>query len=101
MNQATAQHLVFAVAAENGVAADAVFVTLTSEGGNTVYVHPRRTPRDEVKQHFNHPEMPDIGYSAMIDVSSLNGHYSLGLARTYQGNFGICRQFHIPLQINP
>jgi hypothetical protein len=89
------------VDAENGIVPDSVFVTLTSEGGKTSFIRARRTQRDEIKQHFHHPEMADPGYAALIDVSALQGPYTLGLARAYQGTLGICGQFKLPVFINP
>jgi hypothetical protein len=88
-----------AVAGKDGMVPDHVFVTLTSEGGKTIYARAHSTPRIDVKEHFNQPGMPDPGYAAMMDVSALSGRYTLGLARTYMGNLGICRQFKLPFLI--
>ena len=89
-----------AVSGKDGIVPNLVFVTLTSESGKTIYVKAHSTPRDDVKRHFKQPAMPDPGYAAMIDVSSLSGRYTLGLARTYQGNLGICQQFKLPFLIS-
>jgi hypothetical protein len=89
------------VAAKEGIAPDSVFVLLTSETGGKLYVQAHSTPRDDVKKHFQQPGMPDPGFAAMIDVSGLNGSYTLGLARTYKGNLSVCQQFKLPLMINP
>jgi hypothetical protein len=85
----------------DGIVADSVFVSLKNESGKTIYVQAHTMRREDIKNHFNHPEMPEPGYAAMIDVSDLKGLYTLGLARTYQGNLGICQQFKYPLQIDP
>jgi hypothetical protein len=87
------------VSGKNGIVPDLVFVTLTSESGKTVYIKTHSTPRADVRRHFNQPGMPDPGYAAMVDVSPLGGRYTLGLARTYQGNFAICQQFKLPILI--
>jgi len=89
------------VAAKEGIAPDSVFVWLTSESGRTFYVRAHSTKRDDVKRYFNQPGMPDLGYAVLIDVSVLKGRYTLGLARTYKGNLGICQEFRLPLLINP
>jgi len=89
------------IAAKDGIVPDSVVVSLTSETGRTFYVKAHSTPRNDVKQHFNQPEMPDPGYAALIDVSGLKGRYTLGLARMYKGSLGICEQFKLPLLINP
>jgi hypothetical protein len=90
-----------AIAAKDGIVPDYVVVSLTSETGRTLYVRAHSTPRNDVKQHFNQPGMPDPGYAAMIDVSGLKGRYTLGLARMYQGTLGACQQFKLSLLINP
>lgn len=82
---------------KDGIVPDIVFVTLTSEGGKTVYVKARRAPRDDVRLHFNQPGMPDPGFTILLDVSPLHGRYTLGLARTYKGNLEICQQFKLPI----
>jgi hypothetical protein len=86
------------VSGKDGIVPDLDFVTLTSERGKTVYIKARSTPRDDVRWYFNLPGMPNPGYAAMADVSSLSGRYTLGLARTYKGNLGIC-QFKVPILI--
>ncbi len=83
----------------DGTVPDFIFVTLASESGKTIFVKARRTPRNDIRAHFHQPDMPDPGYSAMIDVSSLSGPYMLGLARSYKGNLQFCRQFQFPIQI--
>jgi hypothetical protein len=87
------------VSGKDGIVPDLVFVTVTSESGKTVYIKAHSTPRDDVRWHFKQLWMPDPGYAAMADVSSLSGQYTLGLARTYKGNLGICQQFKVPILI--
>ena len=89
-----------AVAPSAGIAADEPFVTLSDAEGQTFYVKARSTPRLDVKEHFLHPEMPDVGFVAFVDVSKLSGKYALGLARSYKGQLERCQQFSIPLRIN-
>jgi hypothetical protein len=90
-----------AIAAKDGIVPDSVFALLTGESGKTFFVRAHGTRRDDVKQHFHQPGMADPGYAALIDVSSLKGSYTLGLARTFKGNLGVCQQFRLPLLINP
>ena len=89
------------IAAKDGITPDSVFVLLTSESGRTLYIRAHGARRDDVKRHFNQPEMPDPGYAALIDVSGLKGNYTLGLARMYKGNLSFCQQFRKSLLINP
>jgi hypothetical protein len=88
------------VSGKDGIVPEHVFVTLTSESGKTVYIKAHSTPRDDVRWLFKLPWMSDPGYGAMVDVSALSGRYTLGLARTYKGNLGICQQFKLPIQIS-
>jgi hypothetical protein len=88
-----------AVSGKDGTVPDDVFVTLARESGRTIYIKTHSMRRDDVRRHFNQPGMRDSGYAAMVDVSSLSGRYALGLAQTYKGNFGICQQFKLPIEI--
>jgi hypothetical protein len=90
-----------AIAPDEGAVPDSTFVWLKNDHGKAIFVRARNERRDDVKQHLNQPEMPNPGYAAMIDVSDLRGRYTLGLARTYKGSLGVCRQFQFPLVINP
>jgi len=87
-----------AVSGEDGIVPDSVFVTLTDETGKLVYIKARSTPRNDIRSHFNQPSMPDPGFATIIDVSSLSGPYTLGLARIYKGNLEVCQQFKLPIQ---
>lgn len=87
-----------AMSGKDGTVPDEVFLTL-SNSEQKLYVKTRTTPRADVKEHYNHPKMPDPGFTADIDVSTLNGKYALGLSRVYKGRLDSCRQFNIPLLI--
>ena len=88
-----------AVSASAGIAPDETFVTLSSADGRRLYVKARTMPRVDVKQHFLHPDMPDAGFTAFVDVSKLRGEYGLGLSRVYKGQLEHC-QFSVPLRIS-
>lgn len=85
-----------AVAVRNGIVPDKVFLTL-SNGKETFYLEPRHLARPDVKAIFKHPEMPEPGFIADVDVSKLNGQYNLGLARIYKGKLGSCEELNMPL----
>lgn len=87
------------VSVKDGIVPDAVFVTLSDENGKKIYIKARRTPRLDVKEYFKQPRMPDPGYTAFIDVSTLSGKYKLGLSRVYKGTLESCQQFNLPLLI--
>lgn len=88
-----------AIAPRSGIVADEVFVTLTSEDGHKIYARTRTTPRTDVKKYFGQPNMPDIGFTVVLDVSKLRGGYVLGLSRLYKQSLQECKQFRVPIQI--
>jgi hypothetical protein len=88
------------VSGKDGIVPDLVYVTLTSEAGKIVYIKTHRTPRDDVRRYFGQPGMPEPGYATLTDVSTLSGPYTLGLARIYQGNLRICKEFKLPIVIS-
>ncbi len=87
------------VSGKDGIVPDLVYVTLANETGKIKYIKTQRTPRGDVRRHFGQPGMPEPGYAALTDVSTLSGPYTLGLARIYQGNLGICQEFKLPIII--
>jgi len=88
-----------AISGKYGIVPEHSYVTLTDANGKIIYVTTHGTPREDIRGHFNQPTMPDAGYAAIVDVSSLSGPYTLGLARTYQGNTQTCGQFNLPVRI--
>jgi hypothetical protein len=88
-----------AVSGKDGIVPDHTYVTLTDENGKIIYIQTHSIARDDIRGHFNQPSMPDAGYAAIVDVSSLNGRYTLGLARTHKENTQTCQQFSWPIQI--
>jgi hypothetical protein len=65
------------LSSRDGVAADAVLLSLQSEsGGAPVFIRARRAPRGDVKAHVGHPDMGgDTGFIATADVGGLSGTY--------------------------
>lgn len=88
-----------AVSAKDGIVPDDVFVTLKDSSGRIKYISTRRTPRNDVKEYFKHPAMPDVGYTTTVEVTGLKGEYVLGLAMGYKGKLQQCEQFSIPVTI--
>lgn len=88
------------VSAKQGIVPDNQYISLTDPSGKRIYFSTTKVARDDVKQHFKQPNMPDIGFTSQVDVSQLKGKYELGLVRFYQGKFETCSQFNIPLIIN-
>ena len=80
-----------AESAKNGTVPEKVFVALTGNDGKVWYAAARSMPRDDVKSHLKHPNMPDVGFSLTADASKLNGHYSVGLVKFGQGQAVMCQ----------
>ena len=49
--------------------------------------------------HFKKPVLNAAGYTSTADVSTLDGHYTLGLAFKEGGHIKICPQFKMPAEI--
>ena len=88
-----------AVAVKDGIVPDEVYVTLTDAQGKSIYLKTHKTPRNDVKQYFHQPDMPDVGYATEADVSTLKGQYTLGLARSYKGVLQQCKAPKVPASI--
>jgi len=88
-----------AVSAKGGIAPDDIFVTVRARSGGIAYIKAQRIPRNDVKVHYNQPTMPDVGYTATIDASMLEGEYLLGLARGFKGELVNCTQFNVAIRI--
>lgn len=89
---------------KDGTTPDAVYLTLASEDGRTVYIKSRRTPRLDVamrfglqKTRFDQQKTPDAGFAATVDASSLPGNLTLGLARKIGGQIETCGGINISL----
>lgn len=89
------------ISSQQGIAPEAIFVTLTDPNGKLFYIKAKTNPRPDVNQHLNQPNMLDVGYNADVDVFGLQGDYTLGLASLYQGKLEHCKQFNIPVSIIP
>jgi hypothetical protein len=88
-----------AISGKNGVVADKVFLTL-SNAQQKLYLETHTEPRPDVSKFFGQPDMPESGFTTDVDVSKLNGKYTLGLSRIYQGKLDSCQQLNIPMDFN-
>ncbi|CCD29572.1 conserved membrane hypothetical protein [Candidatus Glomeribacter gigasporarum BEG34] len=87
------------ISSKEGIVPEHIFVTLTDTFGKTLYIETRRTPRNDVKNHFNQPNMPDVGYEMVADISQLKGEYVLGLSRIYKNQIEHCQNLNVPAYI--
>jgi hypothetical protein len=86
-----------AVSAKDGIGPEDIYVTLTDEQGKTRFLKTQRTSRMDAKTYFKHPEMPDIGFGLIADVSDLKGNYEFGMGRKYNGQIGKCSTPVVPI----
>lgn len=87
------------ISGKDGTVPDEVFITLTDRLNDKLFYEAIRTPRADVNVYFQQNDMGDSGFSRLIDVSELSGEYTLGIARTTNGNLEICK-IEIPVEIN-
>ena len=73
------------LSARDGVAADAVLLSLQGESGPPLHVKTRREPRPDVKAHLGRPAMGDPGFVVTADLRSLHGAYRLDILQLRDG----------------
>lgn len=83
-----------------GTVPDEVYITLTNESGELLFVESDHTPRIDVKEYFHQTSMPDPGFKATINVSDLSGNYLFGIARLTNGEVEMCDNFKLPINIS-
>jgi hypothetical protein len=88
-----------ALSTQEGTVPEAVYVTLTDPQGKVLYLKADKIPRPDVKAHFKHPTMPDVGYRVFAKISDLSGDYILGLSQLNNGELKTCKHFNIPINI--
>jgi hypothetical protein len=77
---------------QRGIAADEVFVTLSSDDGNFLRaVRARNTPRSDVNVYFKHPEMGPVGFEAFLDTTAVKGRCKLQIYVKRQNEFFSCQ----------
>ncbi len=86
-----------AISAKDGILADRVFLTL-SNAHQVLYLETHIEPRPDVSNLFGHRQMMESGFTSDVDVSKLNGAYTLGLARLYKGKLDSCTQLKVPMR---
>jgi hypothetical protein len=66
-----------AVSVEQGVAPDAVFLTLTDASGRIHYLKSPLMKRPDVNAYFHKPEMGDTGFSFRGNLAAIHGEFRL------------------------
>lgn len=83
------------LAVPDATVADAgtVFLTITDEAEDSIWIETRRNPRIDVKTMFGDPFGPDLGYDAYVDIDRFRRTHTLGLAWTNGTSWAQCQEF--------
>lgn len=90
-----------AISTTEGTAPEIVYIVLTDKTGKAIYIQSQKDNRPDVATHFDKPGLSNTGYRAIFDVTSLEGIYTLGIARVSQGVLEHCNNFANTIEINP
>lgn len=89
----------WAIAARNQeLAPDDIFISLIGEDHSIYYGHAVKYPRNDVNNTFNLPNMGDVGFHVLADISKLKGLYRLGIAQVSRGKLIDC-PIRLPLNV--
>jgi hypothetical protein len=86
-----------AASAKDGVRFDKTLVMITSASGEEHFYQTHEQDRPDVANVFGKPDLRESGFESLIDNSTLNGDYTVGMAGIRDGRVVRCTQFKIPL----
>lgn len=89
-----------AESSQTGVLMDKTYVTLMDADGKRFFISTSVVSRPDVVSFFQHASLLNGGFSALIDLSGLNGSYRISLAGVKGSVLYTCKQFSIPVTIN-
>lgn len=78
---------------------DAALVVLTASNGQQTFIRASEMFRPDVAAHFQQAVLGLSGYTATVDLSHLQGHYTLGLAALNGDDVILCPHFAVALDI--
>lgn len=76
-----------ALSTKDGTLFDKTFVTLTDINGKRIFISTNGQVRGDVGAAFNKISLNAAGYNTLIDLSMLNGTYTLGMGEYTTPNF--------------
>ncbi|WP_342624662.1 hypothetical protein [Pseudomonas alkylphenolica] len=79
------------VSGAKGELADNIYITLRDSKGMINYYEAASVLRPDVNTFFNQANLGPAGYSRVIDVKSLAGDYSVGVARVVGDTVEVCQ----------
>lgn len=89
-----------ALSTKDGTLFDKTFLTLTDINGKTTFISTNGEVRDDVGAAFKKTSLNAAGYNTLIDLSILNGTYTLGMGGVHNQEFYSCSQYTIPVTID-
>lgn len=75
-----------------------VLVEVTDDDGQKAFYEAQRTPRADVKAHFKHPNLPDVGYAARISLSEATTTYTVTIAAKEKNSVKFCKNLRVEVQ---
>ena len=87
-----------AMSVRDGVAPEQTRIALIDSDGRVHSLVAKIIPRNDVKQHFDRPDMGDIGFVALADISKFEGDYTLEIRFSAKGETRVCAK-HADLSI--
>jgi hypothetical protein len=76
-----------------------VLVEVAYDNGRKSFYTAQRTPRPDVKTHFKRPDLPDVGYTARIDIPAGIKSYTVTVAAKDKDAVTLCR--NLSVQVRP
>jgi len=89
-----------ALSTKDGTLFDKAFLTLTDINGKKTFISTNVEVRDDVGAAFKKTSLNPAGYNTLIDLSILNGTYTLGMGGVHNQEFYSCSQYAIPVTID-
>lgn len=89
-----------ALSTKDGTLFDKTFVTLTDISGKRIFISTNGQTRDDVGAAFKKTSLKAAGYNTQINLSMLNGTYTLGMGGVHNDEFYSCSQYTIPVTID-
>jgi hypothetical protein len=79
-----------AVSVKDGLAPDQTRITLIDADGRAHSLAAKITARGDVNRHFDRPEMGDVGFVALADISKFDGDYILEIRFSAHDETRVC-----------
>jgi hypothetical protein len=85
-----------AKSASQGQVGGQAWLVLKSEAGDSFFIPTRNMARPDVGAYFKQPALDSSGFTTSVDISSIQGAFTLGLAYTEGSTLKLCPRIAIP-----